>query len=99
MPRQHTAAAPAAQAAPRPTAGPVPLAVLASLAMLAPLPALAYVGPGAGVSLIGSVLGLIAAIGTAIGFILLWPIRAFLRKRKARSGGGGESPPGGAPQP
>jgi hypothetical protein len=74
----------------------VPRAVLAVLVLLAATPAHAYVGPGAGVSLVGSVLGLLAAIGTAIGFILLWPIRAFLRRRKAKAAG--DAPPaGGAP--
>lgn len=46
-------------------------------------PALAYVGPGAGVSLIGAALGLIAAVFSVVGFILVWPIRALLKKRRA----------------
>jgi hypothetical protein len=50
---------------------------------LAPSPAFAYVGPGAGVSLIGAAFGLIAAVVSAIGFVLLWPIRALLKKRRA----------------
>jgi len=46
-------------------------------------PALAYVGPGAGVSLFGAAFGLIAAVVSAIGFVLMWPIRSLLKKRRA----------------
>jgi len=46
-------------------------------------PALAYIGPGAGVSLFGAAFGLIAAVVAAIGFVLLWPIRSLLKKRRA----------------
>jgi hypothetical protein len=42
----------------------------------------AYVGPGAGLSLLGAVWAFIAAIGTAIAFIVAWPIRKLLRNRK-----------------
>ena len=47
-------------------------------------PALAYVGPGAGLGAIGAALGLLAAIGMAIGLILFWPIRRALRRMKAK---------------
>ena len=53
-----------------------------SLTLLAPL-ASAYVGPGAGISLLGSLWGLIVAVVLAIGMVLFWPIRIMLRKRKA----------------
>lgn len=46
-------------------------------------PALAYIGPGAGVSLFGAAFGLIAAVVSALGFVLLWPIRSLLKKRRA----------------
>jgi hypothetical protein len=49
---------------------------------LVPPPALAYVGPGAGVSLFGAAFGLIAAVVSAIGFVLFWPIRSLLKKRR-----------------
>jgi hypothetical protein len=48
----------------------------------------AYVGPGAGLSALGAVWGLIAAIGTALGFVLLWPIRSLIRSMRARRAGG-----------
>ena len=41
---------------------------------------LAYVGPGAGLDLIGSVIALAATLGTSVFFLLMWPVRSFLRK-------------------
>lgn len=57
----------------------VPL--LAALSLLA-LPAQAYVGPGAFLSLASAFWALIAAIGAALLFIVLWPIRKMMRRRK-----------------
>lgn len=42
----------------------------------------AYVGPGAGLSIIGSLLAFLAAIVVGIFGFLWFPIRRFLRKRK-----------------
>ncbi len=39
-------------------------------------------GPGAGLSLLGALWALIAAIGIAIAFVVAWPIRKMLRKKK-----------------
>ncbi|HYL58316.1 MAG TPA: hypothetical protein VEU51_05555 [Candidatus Acidoferrales bacterium] len=50
--------------------------ILASVAT----PAQAYVGPGAGVSLFGAAIGFVVAIFSALGVLLLWPIRAVARK-------------------
>jgi hypothetical protein len=41
---------------------------------------LAYVGPGAGLDLIGSVIALAATFGTSMFFLLMWPVRSFLRR-------------------
>ena len=46
--------------------------------------AAAYVGPGAGITVIGALWGLIAGVVMAVGVILFWPIRLLLRKRKAK---------------
>ena len=61
--------------------------LISSAAKVAPLlvllmatPAHAYVGPGAGVSLFGAAIGLLVAIFSAIGVILLWPIRMLAKK-------------------
>jgi hypothetical protein len=43
----------------------------------------AYVGPGAGITLIGAVIGLISAIFLALFAVLRWPIRRYLARRKA----------------
>lgn len=47
------------------------------------LPAQAYVGPGAGLSLLTALWGLIAAIGVAVFFLVMWPIRRMRRRNKA----------------
>jgi hypothetical protein len=58
----------------------------------ATLPAYAYVGPGAGVTLIGALIGLLSAIGLALWAGLRWPIRRLLaRQRAARAGDGDAS--------
>ena len=59
------------------------LAIVTSVS--APGIAFAYVGPGAGIGLIGSLLGLIVAILLAVGIILIWPIRRMLRSRRAQA--------------
>ena len=45
--------------------------------------ALAYVGPGAGLSLVGALWGLLVAVLAALGFIILWPIRRMRRQRSS----------------
>jgi hypothetical protein len=46
-------------------------------------PAQAYVGPGAGVTLIGALIGLVSAVFLALWAVLRWPIRRYLARRKA----------------
>ncbi len=47
-----------------------------------PVVAQAYVGPGAGLSLLAALWGLVVAIGVAVIFFIMWPIRR-MRRRKA----------------
>jgi hypothetical protein len=58
-------------------------AVMLGVTMV-PAPAFAYIGPGAGVSLFGAAIGVIVAIFTALGVILLWPIRMLVRLIKGK---------------
>lgn len=58
---------------------------LATLFGLWAAPALAYVGPGAGLSLLSALWALLAAVGAALAFIILWPLRRMMRKRSAPS--------------
>jgi membrane protein implicated in regulation of membrane protease activity len=59
------------------------LAVLAvAVLTLSALPALAYVGPGAGLSLLGAFWGLLVAVLAALSFVVLYPIRRLMRGRK-----------------
>jgi hypothetical protein len=57
-------------------------------------PAAAYVGPGAGLSLLGAFWGLVLAIGAALAFVILWPVRRMLKRRRAS----GTAAAGGVPQ-
>ncbi len=54
---------------------------LFTLLMLSPY-AYAYIGPGAGIPILGSVIGIIVTIVLVISAILFWPIRKALKKRK-----------------
>lgn len=53
-------------------------------AMGAAYPAFAYIGPGAGLSLLGTLWGVLVAILAALGFIVAWPVRRMLRRRRER---------------
>ena len=50
-------------------------------------PALAYIGPGAGITLLGALWGVVVAIALAIGAVLLWPLRILVRRRRNRVAG------------
>lgn len=53
-------------------------AVIILMAFL-PVTANAYVGPTAGLSFFSAAVGLLVAIFSALGIILLWPIRMLLK--------------------
>lgn len=46
-------------------------------------PALAYIGPGAGLSLLGALWGVVAAVAAALLFLLIWPLRRMMRRQRA----------------
>jgi hypothetical protein len=62
---------------------PITKTLVTVATLLASGTAVAYVGPGAGISVLGALWGLIVGIVMAVGVILFWPIRIMLRKRKA----------------
>jgi hypothetical protein len=64
---------------------------LASIILL-PEAAYAYVGPGAGVSVLGALWGLIVGIVLAIGVIVFWPVKLMIRKLKAKNAPTGQIP-------
>ena len=50
-------------------------------------PAFAYIGPGAGITMLGALWGVVAAVVLAVAAVLLWPLRVlFRRRRRARAG-------------
>lgn len=67
----------------------VPL--IAALGTLLPGLAQAYVGPGAGLSAIGTVLALIGAVVLAVFGFLWYPIKRLLAKRRSKSSPSSES--------
>lgn len=58
------------------------LALACTLILALPESAIAYVGPGAGITAIGSVLALIAAVVFAIVGFLWYPLKRWSRRRK-----------------
>jgi hypothetical protein len=57
--------------------------------------AMAYIGPGAGISVLGSLLGILGTIVVAIGAIVAWPVRKLLRRKKQRKELAGQTQSGG----
>jgi hypothetical protein len=54
----------------------------AALTVGVTLPAAAYIGPGAGLSLLGAFWGLLVAVMAALGFVIMWPIRRMFRRNR-----------------
>ena len=61
------------------------LSLLLLLTFLVCEPAFAYIGPGAGITLLSAIWGVIVALFLAIGAVLLWPIRILFRRRRNRA--------------
>jgi hypothetical protein len=47
--------------------------------------AMAYIGPGAGITLLSAIWGVIVAFLLAISAVVFWPIRLILRRRRNRA--------------
>jgi len=65
-----------------------------SLFLAVSSPALAYIGPGAGISVLGSLLGILGTIVVALGAVVLWPIRKVIKRRKQQKQTAEEANPG-----
>lgn len=61
------------------------IGLFAVLGTLLASSASAYVGPGAGISLLGSVATTMLVILLAIGAILFWPVRYLWRRMRGKS--------------
>ncbi|MEQ8327118.1 MAG: hypothetical protein RIE84_01090 [Parvibaculum sp.] len=60
-------------------------------------PAMAYVGPGAGLSVVGALAGVVMAVGAALVFIVGWPVRRMMRRRKLASERSSQDEAGSSP--
>lgn len=67
------------------------LAALAAALSLVAGPASAYIGPGAGLSVVAAFWALLTAVVSSLLFLALWPIRNRLRRRKAARDGAAET--------
>jgi TRAP-type C4-dicarboxylate transport system permease small subunit len=73
----------------------VPALAVTILATLAAEPAWAYIGPGAGLSMLAAFWALLMAIFASIGFLVFQPLWRRMRgKRSADVVGSQEAPPG-----
>jgi hypothetical protein len=45
-------------------------------------PAFAYIGPGAGITMLGALWGVVAAVVLALAAVLMWPLRMLFRRRR-----------------
>ena len=55
--------------------------------------ALAYVGPGAGLGVLGAALAMLAAIVVTVIGVIVWPMRMLMRRRKQRASEAGVPKP------
>lgn len=69
------------------------LAILAAVcAIMVPGTALAYVGPGAGLGMIGSLIAVVGAVLVAVLGLIILPFRMLKKRRKAKVYGSQERP-------
>ncbi|HEY1075906.1 MAG TPA: hypothetical protein VGE51_04395 [Fontimonas sp.] len=66
--------------------------LLVLIAALIAMPAQAYVGPGAGLSLLGSLWAVVVAVFAALFFVVMWPLRRMMKRRQAARGDAASEP-------
>jgi hypothetical protein len=59
-----------------------PVVAIALGLVLFATPAFAYIGPGAGITMLGALWGVIVAVVLALAAVILWPLRLLFRRRK-----------------
>lgn len=69
-------------------------ALFVMLLLMASPQVLAYIGPGAGVSFLGSIWALLVGIVLALAAVLFWPIRFLVRRLRRGSTKHGSEPTG-----
>ena len=69
------------------------LLVLAGL-LIYPAVSFAYVGPGAGITALGALWALIATVVITLVGLLIWPIRALMKRKKGAAAQTEEASPG-----
>jgi len=70
----------------RPRVPPLPAAILGlALAALTPDPAAAYIGPGAGLGVLGAIVALFGALVLLIVGVVWYPVKRLLGRSKAKS--------------
>ena len=57
------------------------VAIALGLSLVA-TPAFAYIGPGAGITVLGALWGVVVAVVLALAALLVWPLRALFRRRR-----------------
>lgn len=70
-------------------------AIFALLTLIA-APAQAYVGPGAGLSLLGALWAVVVAVFAALFFVVMWPLRKMMKRRQAAQSAAAGPDPSGA---
>lgn len=69
------------------------LAFAALVFALTASPAAAYVGPGPGLTMIGSLIGLVGSVLVALAMVVVWPLRLYMKKKKAAKAKDAGTPP------
>ncbi len=71
------------------------IAIAAGLLLTLPSYAVAYVGPGAGLGVIGSLIAVVVAVLVTVLGIVILPVRLLMRRRKGKVAAASPSQPEG----
>lgn len=54
------------------------------VSLVSSLGLIGYIGPGAGIGMLGALLGVLLAVGGALAMALAWPLRMLVKKLSAK---------------